>query len=101
MQFGSHSKKRPNNLVIGRTYDHHIYDLVELGVENFKSMESFSYGRKLAPRLGSKPLFAFIGEGFESVEELKHLKEVLLDLFRGEVYFCCFLPPFLIYLFLI
>lgn len=101
MQFGSHSKKRPNNLVIGRTYDHHIYDLVELGVENFKSMESFSYGRKLAPRLGSKPLFAFIGEGFESVEELKHLKEVLLDLFRGEVYFCCFLLPFLIYLFLI
>ncbi|KAH7852750.1 hypothetical protein Vadar_028838 [Vaccinium darrowii] len=83
--FGSHSKKRPNNLVIGRTYDHHIYDLVELGVENFKSMESFSYGRKLAPQIGSKPLFAFIGEGFESVEELKHLKEVLLDLFRGEV----------------
>ncbi|KAK6147137.1 hypothetical protein DH2020_018049 [Rehmannia glutinosa] len=28
--FGSHSKKRPNNLVLGRTYDHHIYDLVEV-----------------------------------------------------------------------
>ncbi|KAL6962271.1 hypothetical protein U1Q18_044006 [Sarracenia purpurea var. burkii] len=83
--FGSHSKKRRNNLVIGRTYDHHIYDLVEVGVENFKSMESFSYDRKLAPQTGSKPFFAFIGEGFESVEELKHLKEVLLDLFRGEV----------------
>ncbi|OVA00102.1 Brix domain [Macleaya cordata] len=83
--FGSHSKKRPNNLVIGRTYDHHIYDLVEVGVENFKSMESFSYDKKLAPRVGSKPFFAFIGEAFESVEELKHLKEVLLDLYRGEV----------------
>lgn len=82
---GSHSKKRPNNLVIGRTYDHHIYDLVEVGVENFKSMESFSYDKKFAPHIGSKPFFAFIGEGFESVEELKHLKEVLLDLFRGEV----------------
>ncbi|KAL3523134.1 hypothetical protein ACH5RR_015968 [Cinchona calisaya] len=82
---GSHSKKRPNNLVIGRTYDHHIYDLVEVGVENFKSMESCSYEKKLAPHTGSKPFFAFIGEGFESVEELKHLKEVLLDLFRGEV----------------
>ncbi|KAG6430549.1 hypothetical protein SASPL_108619 [Salvia splendens] len=30
-------------------------------------------------RSWSKPLFAFIGEAFESV------KEVLLDLFRGEV----------------
>uniref|UniRef100_A0A0E0PPQ7 Ribosome production factor 2 homolog n=1 Tax=Oryza rufipogon TaxID=4529 RepID=A0A0E0PPQ7_ORYRU len=84
-QYGSHSKKRPNNLVLGRTYDHHIYDLVEVGVENYKSIESYVYDKKLAPKLGSKPFFAFIGEHFESVEELKHLKEMLLDLFRGEV----------------
>ncbi|KAE8077851.1 hypothetical protein FH972_016373 [Carpinus fangiana] len=83
--FGSHSKKRPDNLVIGRAYDHHIYDLVEVGVENFKPMESFKYDKKLAPQIGSKPLIAFIGEGFDNVEELKHLKEVLLDLLRGEV----------------
>eukprot|EP00262_Sarcandra_glabra_P003863 TRINITY_DN1468_c1_g2_i3.p1 TRINITY_DN1468_c1_g2~~TRINITY_DN1468_c1_g2_i3.p1 ORF type:complete len:348 (+),score=59.97 TRINITY_DN1468_c1_g2_i3:196-1239(+) len=83
--FGSHSKKRPNNLVMGRTYDNHIYDLIEVGVENFRSMESFSYDKKLAPLVGSKPFIAFIGEGFESVEELKHLKELLLDLFKGEV----------------
>lgn len=83
--FGSHSKKRPDNLVIGRCYDHHIYDLVELGVENFKSMASYKYDKKIAPLIGSKPFFAFIGEGFENVEELKHLKEVLLDLFRGQV----------------
>ncbi|KAF9591564.1 hypothetical protein IFM89_004618 [Coptis chinensis] len=82
--FGSHSKKRPDNLVLGRTYDHHIYDLVEVGVENFRSMNSYSYDKKIAPKVGTKPFFAFIGEGFESVEELKHLKEVLLDLFRGE-----------------
>ncbi|GMY35067.1 pentatricopeptide repeat-containing protein At3g57430, chloroplastic [Fagus crenata] len=83
--YGSHSKKRPDNLVIGRTYDHHIYDLVEVGVENFRPMESFTYDKKLAPLIGSKPLIAFIGEGFENVEELKHLKEVLIDLLRGEV----------------
>jgi len=85
LQYGSHSKKRPNNLILGRTYDHHIYDLVEVGVENYKSMESYVYDKKLAPKLGSKPFFAFIGEHFESSEDLKHLKEVLLDLFRGEV----------------
>ncbi|KAJ7976060.1 ribosome production factor 2-like [Quillaja saponaria] len=83
--YGSHSKKRPENLVIGRTYDHHIYDLVEVGVQNFKSMESFMCDKKLSPRVGSKPFIAFVGEGFETVEELKHLKEVLIDLLHGEV----------------
>ncbi|KMZ73327.1 Brix domain-containing protein 1 [Zostera marina] len=83
--YGSHSKKRPNNLIFGRMYDHHIYDLFEVGVENFKRMSLFSYDRKIAPKIGSKPLFAFIGEWFESVEELIHLKEILLDLFRGQV----------------
>ncbi|XP_030465026.2 ribosome production factor 2 homolog, partial [Syzygium oleosum] len=83
--FGSHSKKRPDNLILGQMYDHHIYNLVEVGVQNFKSMESFVYDKKLAPKMGSKPFIAFIGEGFESIEGLKHLKEVLLDLFRGEV----------------
>ncbi|KAJ4728853.1 ribosome production factor 2-like [Melia azedarach] len=83
--YGSTSKKRPDNLVIGRTYDHHIYDLVEVGVENFKPMNSFTYDKKLAPRVGSKPFICFVGEGFENVEELKHLKEVLVDLLRGEV----------------
>ncbi|KAK9749164.1 hypothetical protein RND81_02G106400 [Saponaria officinalis] len=83
--FASDSKKRPDNLVIGRFYDHHIYDMVEVGVENFKSLQSFQYDKKFAPKMGSKPLIAFLGEGFESNEELKHLKEVLLDLLRGEV----------------
>ncbi|KAF3323106.1 ribosome production factor 2 [Carex littledalei] len=78
--YGAHSKKRPNNLVLGRTYDHHIYDLVEVGVENFKSMESFKYDKKLTPKIGSKPFFAFIGEEFETVDELKHLKEVIENL---------------------
>lgn len=49
-------------------------------------MESFSYDKKLGPRVGSKPFITFIGDGFENVEELKHLKEVLLDLFREEVH---------------
>ncbi|XP_020599936.1 ribosome production factor 2 homolog [Phalaenopsis equestris] len=83
--FGSNSKKRPNNLIFGRMYDHHIYDLVEVGVENFKPIESFKYDKNIAPQQGSKPFFTFIGEGFESVDELKHLKEVLLDHFKGEV----------------
>lgn len=72
---------------------------MEVGVENFKPMESFTYDKKLAPRIGSKPMIAFVGEGFENVEELKHLKEVLLDLLRGEVHFCS--PLQLAYLYVI
>jgi ribosome production factor 2 len=83
--YGSHSKKRPDNLVIGRTYDHHIYDLVEVGVENYKSLGAFKYDSKIAPKQGSKPFIVFTGEGFQTVDELKHLKEVLIDLLRGEV----------------
>jgi len=69
-------------------YDFHVYDLIEVGIENFRGMESFDYDKKIAPKEGSKPFMAFIGEGFESVNELKQLKEVLLDLFRGEVRLC-------------
>ncbi|XP_051221185.1 ribosome production factor 2 homolog [Lolium perenne] len=79
--YGSHSKMRPTNLVLGRIYDHHIYDLTE----NYKSIESYVYVKKLAPKLGTKPFFAFIGEQFESVEELKNSKEMLVDHFNGEV----------------
>jgi ribosome production factor 2 len=83
--YGSHSKKRPDNLLLGRMYDHHVYDLIEVGIENFKSLLSFSYDKKLAPHEGSKPFICFTGEGFDHVQELKQLKEVLTDLFRGEV----------------
>jgi len=95
LQYGSHTKKRPDNLVLGRMYDHQVYDLIEVGIENFKSLRAFSYDKKFAPHEGTKPFICFIGEGFENVSELKHLKEVLTDLFRGEVkclilmtYFC-------------
>ncbi|KAI3832724.1 hypothetical protein MKW98_002270 [Papaver atlanticum] len=53
-------------------------------------MKDFLYDKKLAPRVGSKPLFSFIGEGFESVEELKHLKEVFFRVVqRGDRVYVC------------
>lgn len=83
--FGSHSKKRPNNLVLGRMFDYKVFDMMEVGIENFKSIESLGGGKKAAPQAGSKPCFAFIGEKFESEPKFRHFKELIVDCMRGEV----------------
>lgn len=49
---GSHTKKRPNNLVLGRLYDFRLYDMVEFGVHNYRSIQSF--GGAAESQLGNK-----------------------------------------------
>ncbi len=39
--FGCTSKKRPNTLIMGRTFDNEIIDMFEFGVEKVKFMEEF------------------------------------------------------------
>lgn len=50
---GSHSKKRPHNLVLGRMYDFHLYDALELGVEDFKGIKDFG-AAGTAAQMGNK-----------------------------------------------
>ncbi|KAG1660889.1 hypothetical protein FOA52_015931 [Chlamydomonas sp. UWO 241] len=80
---GAHSKKRPHNLTLGRMYDGHLYDAVELGVEEFQSISSFG-NKATGAYIGNKPALLFVGEKFESVVALKQLRSTLLDYFRGE-----------------
>lgn len=49
---GSHSKKRPNNVVMGRTYDNKLYDMIEFGVLDFKPLRD--YAASSIPQLGNK-----------------------------------------------
>lgn len=49
---GSHSKKRPHNLTLGRMYDGHVYDLLEVGVSSHEPIAKFS-GAALA-QIGNK-----------------------------------------------
>lgn len=86
--FGSHNKKRPDNLVIGRMFDHQLLDMVELGVKNYKSMSS-----QCNVPLGTKPVLAFAGDEWETemIEkdgetktDLKQIRNLFLDFFRGE-----------------
>ncbi|VDO14176.1 unnamed protein product [Rodentolepis nana] len=76
---GMHSKKRPNNIVIGRLHDHEILDMHELGIERYVSLKSLSV--KLS--YGMKPVLIFSGEAFDESEENQRLKSILIDLFRG------------------
>ncbi|XP_041354756.1 ribosome production factor 2 homolog [Gigantopelta aegis] len=80
--FGCHSKKRPNNLILGRMFDYHLLDMVELGIDSFKSLFAFE-GVKCS--LGVKPCLIFSGEAFENDIEYARLKNMFIDFFRGPV----------------
>jgi len=78
----SHNKKRPNNLVMGRTFDHKILDMVELGILQYRSLTDF--GGLPKKRLGSKPLLQFVGDIWSSDINLKRLQNLLIDFYRGD-----------------
>lgn len=84
--YGSHSKKRPHNLVIGRMFDFQLLDMFELGVDptTFQDMDSFDGLRKAVVRIGSKPAMLFQGDLWDSNSDLVMLRNLLLDFFRGE-----------------
>uniref|UniRef100_A0A0B6ZM35 Ribosome production factor 2 homolog n=2 Tax=Arion vulgaris TaxID=1028688 RepID=A0A0B6ZM35_9EUPU len=79
--FGCHSKKRPNNLVIGRLFDGQVLDMAEFGVDKFVSMNSIKT-QKTA--VGLKPCVVISGDFFEENDDAKRLKNLFIDFFRGE-----------------
>ncbi|XP_034555934.1 ribosome production factor 2 homolog [Notolabrus celidotus] len=78
--FGSHNKKRPNNLIFGRLFDFHVLDMVELGIEKFVSLSDVKASK--CPE-GTKPMLVFAGEAFDTDVEHRRLKSLLIDFFRG------------------
>lgn len=78
---GSSTKKRPNNLVFGRTFDGHVLDILELGVENLQTIADIGAQVKKAP--GSKPCFLFHGDAWTASQSHMKLQNILLDIFRG------------------
>jgi ribosome production factor 2 len=57
---GSHQKKRPDNVVIGRVFDGHVLDMFEFGIENFKGTADFDATKHISADL--KPILIFQGE---------------------------------------
>ncbi|XP_015925531.1 ribosome production factor 2 homolog [Parasteatoda tepidariorum] len=79
--FGSHNKKRPNNMVAGRMFDHQVLDMFEFGIEDYKSLKDFKTAKVAT---GNKPMLLFT-EGFDQKPEFKRIKNFFIDFFRGPV----------------
>lgn len=77
--FTSHSKKRPNNLTMGRLYNGRLLDMVELCIEQYKSIQELP----ARVTLGMKPLLIFAGDTFETDYEYIRIKNLLNDFFLG------------------
>jgi len=80
--FGNHNKKRPHNLILGRMYDHHLLDMVELGIDSFTPLTDFKTAKVAS---GSKACLLFEGEPFCDPANLEgqRVKSLLMDFFRG------------------
>jgi ribosome production factor 2 len=78
--FGSHNKKRPHNIVLGRMFDFQVLDMIEVGIEKFKSLKDFK-----VPKIPTetKPCLQFAGEMFDTDPDYQRLKNLLIDFFRG------------------
>ncbi len=77
----NHTKKRPNDLTIGRLYNHHMLDLVQFEVSNYAPLSSFTVEKSAS---GSKPCFVLSGEAFNTSEDMKTIGNVFVDFFRGQ-----------------
>ena len=62
---------------MGRTFDGQLYDMFELGLENFKGMKSFSTEKA---KMGHKPCFIITGEEFEQKSEYQTLANLFIGL---------------------
>ncbi|ENN82079.1 hypothetical protein YQE_01543, partial [Dendroctonus ponderosae] len=78
---GSHSKKRPNNLTIGRMFNYALLDMVELHIESYKSLMDF-IGPKMT--LGIKSCLLFNGPQWDESDDLKMLRSIFIDFFHRE-----------------
>ena len=89
---GSHSKKRPHTLTIGRVFDGRLLDALELHLNDAEGACKLLKQHGSAPTAvaaGHKPCLFFVGGAFESTSggdpAFAAAKSLLLDLFRGRV----------------
>ena len=80
----STNKKRPNNLVLGRTFDRQVLDMAEFGIVRFKSIQDYG-GSVPKKRIGSKPMMLFMGDLWQQDSNAHKIQNMLIDFYRGDV----------------
>lgn len=75
---GSHTKKRPNNLVLARMFEFNVLDMFELGLSSIQTMSDF---REETFAVGSRPFMVFQGDVFENHPTYQQLKSLFMDFF--------------------
>lgn len=79
--FGSTSKKRPDNLILGRIFEHELLDMVELGIKYFRGLGEFK-NEKIGTCV--KPTLIFNGPKWNQTEELRRLRNLFIDTFHRD-----------------
>lgn len=86
--FGTHSKKRPNNVTLLRTYDNKVLDMTELLL--ITPPEAMEPKRSIDIGVEMKPMILFAGSQWEDESSSEQaaiyrtLRSQFLDLFQGE-----------------
>lgn len=62
-------------LLLGRMYDYHVLDMIELGIEKFVSLKDTNTSK--CPE-GTKPMLIFAGDDFDVTEDYRRLKNLLI-----------------------
>lgn len=82
MVFSSHNKKRPNTLTFARFFNHKVYDMIEMSIQdNHKLLSDF---KKVTFPVGLKPMFTFNGPAFDSHPVFQQIKSYFMDFYRGD-----------------
>lgn len=76
--FGSNSKKRPNNIVIGRLYENQVLDMVEFGLTT-EEEEVCAISSDVPSNC--RPFVIFQGDKWETEETHGKLRNLLQDFF--------------------
>lgn len=79
--FGSTSKKRPDNLILGRVFENELLDMVELGIKEYRALSEFK-NEKIGTCV--KPCLIFNGPRWSQTEELRRLKSLFIDTFHRD-----------------
>ncbi|KII62882.1 Ribosome production factor 2 [Thelohanellus kitauei] len=81
---GSNTKKRPNNLVIGRFYNRELLDFYEFGVNNYKPIDP---NFRIMIESGEKPAIFFMGHEFENDPNYMAIKNILTGIIFTKIDF--------------